>query len=108
MELLVREDGSVEQEVVLAVDTATRGGEDIGRYELRDGCELRAVHLRGDQAWWHQLPVAELLEVVEGRLRELTNQLSADGQLEGSGPVSGMQGFAGHGRPLNQTGSLTY
>jgi hypothetical protein len=104
VEMLVRGDGTVQQEVVLAVDTAACRGEDIDGYQLHDGGELGAVDLCGDQTGWHQVACSELRGGVEGRLGELTNQLGAQGQLEGSDAVSGTQGHARHAAPLNQRG----
>ena len=79
VKVLVRGDRTVQQKVVLAVDTAACGGEDIGGHELCDCSELGAVDLCGDQAGRYHLAIPELRAGVKGRLGKLTNQLCAQG-----------------------------
>jgi hypothetical protein len=102
VKVLVRGDRTVEQKVVLAVDAAACGGEDLLRHQLHDCGELCAIHLGGHQAGGNQPAVPELLAGVKSRLGEVPNQLRAEDELEGSNSVSGAQGDPGHGS-LKQT-----
>src|SRR6202035_3770477 len=92
VQVLVRRDRTVEQKVVLAVDAAACSGEDLLGHQLHDRGELCTVDLGGHQGGRHQPAIPELLAGVKSRLRELPNQLWAEGEFEGCNSVSGAQG----------------